>query len=68
MKVAKNPKIRIFHVDLKITSLRWPFYVCRVFKLFGKTLTKLKKLDEIFGSTCMILIFVFFDTPKHLLS
>ena len=41
--VTKNPKIKIFQVDPKFTSLRWPFQLLRGFKIIREDTEKIEK-------------------------
>ena len=41
--VTKYPKIKIFHVDPKIASMRWPFLVYKVLKKIKEKTEKFEK-------------------------
>ena len=43
IRVTKNPKIKIFQVDPKFTSLRWPFQLLRGFKIIREDTEKIEK-------------------------
>ena len=46
LKKQKNPKIKIFHVDPKIASLRWPFQACRVIIIIREDSEKIEKAQK----------------------
>ena len=41
--VTKNPKIKILDVDPNIALQRWPFWLCRGFKIIRENTKKIEK-------------------------